>query len=102
MCHIIPPKGRMRTKKEDWKFSINECEESIVLTVPVSKIQLELIVSLTVTFITVRWRCGERNNWAKRKSLPEKVSTAAIYMCHRKFARDKVHICGNRSNTVSV
>ncbi|KAK9674911.1 hypothetical protein QE152_g40770, partial [Popillia japonica] len=34
LCHIIPPKGRMRTKKEDWKFSINECEESIVLTVP--------------------------------------------------------------------
>jgi len=36
LCHILPPKRRLIVKKKHWKFSIQECIESIIIHATVS------------------------------------------------------------------
>lgn len=31
LSHLIPPKGRIRFKKEHYKISISECKDSMIL-----------------------------------------------------------------------
>jgi len=31
LCHILPPRGRLIVKKTHWKFSTQECIDSIII-----------------------------------------------------------------------
>lgn len=31
LCHIIPPRGRLVVKRKHWKFSTQECVDSIII-----------------------------------------------------------------------
>lgn len=39
LCHLLPPKGRLVVKKKSWKFSIQECVDSIIIHAFVSIIR---------------------------------------------------------------
>lgn len=54
----MPPKGRLRGKHENWKFSINECEKSIVLIAPVS-----ILTSLNITLLILFGNCRPQEMW---------------------------------------
>lgn len=36
LCHMLPPKGRIIVKKKHWKFSTQECINSILIHATVS------------------------------------------------------------------
>lgn len=59
LCHILPPKGRLIVKKKHWKFSIQECIDSIIIHATVSiiknyqKLQKRIFASRVISEIDI-------------------------------------------------